>query len=89
MYITDTCTMHVTCYLLRVCTCTPQKNDEQFSSVQLVKLALGVARGMEYLSITGYVHRVSRPVPNECVHVVCGRSVTTANQWEVIGILCS
>ena len=29
------------------------------SSIQLVNMALGVARGMEYLSDVGYVHRVS------------------------------
>lgn len=90
VYIIDTCTVyvHVTCYMLHVCTCTPQKNDELFSSVQLVKLALGVARGMEYLSTIGYVHRVSRPVPNECVHVVCGRSVdyrqSVGSNWDSV-----
>ena len=29
------------------------------SSTQLVRMALGVARGMEYLSEVGFVHRVS------------------------------
>ena len=36
-----------------------QKHDEQFNSIQLVKMALGVAKGMEYLSGIGFVHRVS------------------------------
>ena len=35
-----------------------QKNDEQFKSTRLVKMALGVAKGMNYLSEVGYVHRV-------------------------------
>ena len=36
-----------------------QKKDEQMSSTQLVRMALGVAKGMEYLSHVGFVHRVS------------------------------
>ena len=39
-----------------------QKNDEQFKSTRLVKMALGVAKGMNYLSEVGYVHRVSETV---------------------------
>ena len=48
------------CVCVCVCVCVSlQKNDEQFSSTRLVNMALGVARGMEYLSEVGFVHRVS------------------------------
>ena len=36
-----------------------QRNDERLSIPRLVKMAMGVASGMEYLSVVGYVHRVS------------------------------
>ena len=42
-----------------MCMFTSQKNDEQLTNVQQVKLALGVAKGMNYLADVGYVHRVS------------------------------
>ena len=40
------------------CVFVSQNHDEQFQSDRLVRLALGVAKGMEYLSKVGYVHRV-------------------------------
>ena len=42
-----------------VCTLISQTYDEQLTNVQQVKLALGVAKGMDYLADMGYVHRVS------------------------------
>ena len=59
---TCTCTCTLVCIKCTMCLCAcldQQKNDELFNSTQLVKMALGVAKGMEYLSGIGFVHRVS------------------------------
>ena len=45
--------------MLYVCIFTSQKYDEQLTDIKQVKLALGVAKGMDYLAEVGYVHRVS------------------------------
>ena len=35
-----------------------QSNDEKLDTERLLKMAKGVAQGMDYLSIIGFVHRV-------------------------------
>ena len=38
--------------------CIMQDNDEKLGNERLLKMARGVAQGMDYLSTIGFVHRV-------------------------------
>ena len=38
--------------------CVMQDNDEKLGNERLMKMARGVAQGMDYLSTIGFVHRV-------------------------------
>ena len=43
------------------CVCVTQDNDEKLGNERLLKMARGVAQGMDYLSTIGFVHRVRPP----------------------------
>lgn len=45
------------CGWTNIATSSLQKNDGQFTVIQLVGMLRGIAAGMKYLSDMGYVHR--------------------------------
>ena len=54
-----------------------QDNDEKLGYERLLKMARGVAQGMDYLSTIGFVHRV-RP-PRNFMYIPRSPNVLTQN----------
>ena len=61
----------MTLYLLVVCCHLSQANDEKLGVQRLLKMAKGVATGMDYLSTIGFVHRVSGFVTHNIILSTC------------------